>query len=276
VIVDTHVHIVSDDRERFRLKPSPLGHPWWTENHKDAAGLIDLMQQNAVGQALVVQPVLAYGYDNSYLLHEAAQATEKLWAVPAVDLDDENLSNKDVENRLSQLASSTGVVGVRLFAVAPGSQWTERPQRAAAAFAAARKSGLVAVLTVFPQAAVRLRPLIEDLPDLRVALDHCGFPELSDGLIPSDAPLLSLVDLPNVALKVSSYLLHQATDPGQLVSQLAGSFGEDRLMWGSDYPQTGGDYPGMLQLAREASGRLSEQAATKFLGLNALRLFQKP
>lgn len=276
MIVDTHVHIVSGEPGRFPLRPSPLGRPWWSEDGKDAEALIGLMGRNGVDKAFIVQPVGAYGFDNSYLLHVAARSTGHVWAVPALDLDDENLGNAEIEQRLSELARAEGVAGVRFFAVAPGSEWTEDLHRTRMALVAARERDLVAVLTVFPEAVGRLRPLIEELPDLRVALDHCGFPDLAGGRIPSNAPLLSLASCPNVALKVSSHVLRLTDDPAGLVARLAGIFGDDRIMWGSDYPQTDDDYPAMLELARAASNRLGDDGATRFLGLNARRFFEKP
>ena len=275
-MVDTHVHVVSDDRSRYPLRPTGVGRPWWGGTGRDAGGLVDEMGRAGVDRALLVQPVGAYGYDNAYILDAVTLSGQRLAAVPAVDMDDRSADDGEVASRIRHLAGRAGVVGVRLFAVAPGSSWAGDPARARSAFAAAADSDLVLVLTLFPVHLEPLGPVLRQFPDVTVALDHCAFPELAGARIPPDAPLLALTDAPQVVLKVTSHLLLAAAaagEPADLLSALAGSFGTGRLLWGSDHPQTGDDYPGLLGLARAAARALSTEARGAFFGGNAARVF---
>ncbi len=62
-------------------------------------------------------------------------------------------------------------------------------------------------------------------------------------------------------------------DPVDLVDRLAAVFGAERLMWGSDFPQTHDrPYPELVDLGRRACARLSAGDQAAFLGGTALTL----
>jgi L-fuconolactonase len=275
--LDSHVHIAVAAGTRFPQRPTGLGRPWWSEPSRDAEALLSTMTGAGVGRAIVVQAVGAYGYDNRYLLSAVAAHRDRLGAVPAVDLDDRTAAGGDPAAPIRKLAGSPGAVGVRLFGVGPGSSWAQDEAIAQVALGAARDAGLVAVLTIWPGSLRTLSRLLRDSPDVAVALDHCAFPDLSGGRVAADAPLLTLRDAANVTLKVSSHLLHEAAaaggDPADLVAQLAEAFGTERLMWGSDYPQTGGDYGALLGTAAAAAAGLTVEARLAVFGANATRVF---
>jgi predicted TIM-barrel fold metal-dependent hydrolase len=275
-LVDTHVHILSADRDRFPLGPTGLGRHWWSEPGRDAEALLSVMDEKGVDRALAAQAVGPYGYDNTYLLHAVSVHADRLAAVPAVDVEDRTQSDDDLAASIARLGESPGVVGVRLFGVAPGASWPHDEARARVALHAVRRAGLVAVLTVMPVQLEALTKLIQQNPDLQIALDHCAFPELVGGLVPAGAPLLAMKQTDNVGLKVSSHLLREAAaggDPAGLVAQLAETFGSERLLWGSDYPQTDGDYDALLGDAAEAVRSLGAEARAGFFAGNAIRTF---
>jgi L-fuconolactonase len=278
-LVDTHVHVVSADNERFPLAPTGLGRHWWSEPGRDADGLVSVMDSHGVGQALATQAIGPYGYDNTYLLQAVSGHPDRLAAVPAVDVDDRAIDDGVLAASIARLAASPGVVGVRLLGIAPGSAWAHDEARARVAFHAARRAGLVIVLTVWPDQLRALTNLIRETSDLPVALDHCGFPDLSGDRVPADAPLMALREDDNVRLKVTSHLLREAAehgDPASLVAQLAAAFGAERLLWGSDYPQTDGDYDAVLGDAAAAALGLDADARPGFFAGNATRTFFGP
>lgn len=283
-IVDTHVHVV--DASRFPLRPTGVGSRWWDAPDRDAGAFRAVMARHGVAAAVVVQPVGAYGYDNRYLLEALAEGGPELRGVAAVDLDDGSRSTAELVAGVAALARHPGVCGVRLFAVAPGTGWVEgeavaSPRSAAGArlravLAAARDAGLVVVLTVFAPQLAALTPVLGEFPDLAVAVDHCAFPELAGARLAPGSPLPVLRDHGSVVLKVSSHVLEAAAgagDPADLVAELSDLFGPGRLVWGSDYPQTGDDYGALLALADNAARELSPPARRDFLGGRAARLF---
>ncbi|HET6873143.1 MAG TPA: amidohydrolase family protein [Acidimicrobiales bacterium] len=233
--VDTHTHVVSDDLSRHPVRPTGLGSQWWADPGLNGRSLLQAMDAGGVARALLVQPIGAYGYDCSSLLETASTSSGRLLAVPAVDLDD----------------------------------------RAADALRAMGASSLVSVLTVFDHQLEDLLPVIGKSDGL-VALDHCGFPELVEGRVPVDAPLWRTVSMAHVSLKITSHLLKDAgtgVHQSRLVEDLLAHFGADRLMWGSDYPQSGTDFPGLIGMAEDAVGWLGEDDRTAFFSANAERVF---
>jgi predicted TIM-barrel fold metal-dependent hydrolase len=60
------------------------------------------------------------------------------------------------------------------------------------------------------------------------------------------------------------------------LSPLAPLIGEDRIVWGSDYPHHDATFPGAVKELRDAIAPLSAEARAKVLGGNARALYQLP
>jgi L-fuconolactonase len=267
-IIDTHVHVVSDDTARYRRQINASAtHPWWAGVACDTAALRRAMDAHGVTAALAVQAVGVYGYDNTYLLDAVASGPRPVAAVAAVDVDAAGAAEE-----ITRLSTVAGVVGVRLFAVSPGSSWV-RTGKGDEALDAAARSGLPVVLTVFEHQLPPLAPSIARYPSLPITLDHCAFPTLDGGRIHRDSPLLEMAGAPNVTVKVSSHLLLEVTPPdapSALIDDLLSRFGPDRVMWGSDWPQTPlPDYGSHLELAQRAMVHLEQEVRLAVMGRNA-------
>ncbi|MFI6981001.1 amidohydrolase family protein [Embleya sp. NPDC050154] len=277
VVVDAHVHAASADRDRYPLAPSGVGSTWF---HADDVGTRDLstgMRAGGVDRAVIVQAVGAYGYDCSYAIDAVRADPDRFALVGAVDMDCAH-----PVDALAALARDAGELlrGVRAFGVhGHRPRWLE-DGRADEVWALADETGLTMVPVLFPEALPRLGAVVAAHPDVPVALDHCGFADLSGGApFASAAPLFELAVLPAVRVKVSTHVLRHAAaegDPADVVDKLAATFGADRVMWGSDHPQTvGSTYPEMAALGRHAARRLSPADRAGFLGHTALDLWWK-
>jgi predicted TIM-barrel fold metal-dependent hydrolase len=273
VIVDAHVHVVAADRECYPLHPTGVSLDWFRDAPVTVEGFLERMTAAGVDRAVLVQPMSAYGFDNRYVIDSARKHSERLTSVVIVDTAD------DPVRRLRAMADD-GVSGVRLFAI--GNPTLSRVDDATAVplWEVAADLGLPVVVTILSDQLPELRAMLERFPEATVALDHCGFPDLSGGPpYAKAADLFELATLPNVSLKVSCHLLEQAEatgDPCELVDRLAAAFGADRLLWGSDYPQTHDrTYAALVELGRSACSRLAPAGQRAFLGENALRLWPK-
>ena len=85
-------------------------------------------------------------------------------------------------------------------------------------------------------------------------------------------------EYPNLHLKVTSGVLEAAEagghDPRDLVDRLVAEFGADRIVWGTDYPQTRDrPYADLVALGRHACERLSPGDTDLVLGGTAVRLW---
>src|SRR5262245_49358447 len=275
LVVDSHVHVVSSDQARYPLQPGGLPGTWYRDRPVDAAGLLRDMAGAGVAHAVIVQAVGAYSWDNAYATDAAAADPAHFRGAAALD----GRARESVVD-LRRLVRERGVTGVRVFALAkPGESWLGDPATFGL-WQTARELGIAAIATCFERQLGELARVLGAFPDLRVALDHCGFSDLTRPDWEKRSPLMDLARFPNLWLKVSSHVLHSAqkgaSTPQRVVAQLAERFGE-RLIWGSDYPQTEGPYRELADLGRSAFAALRPEARARGLGQNALELwFNEP
>jgi L-fuconolactonase len=177
---------------------------------------------------------------------------------------------------LRELAAVPGCAGVRLFGIgATAPTWFDGDV-GAALWAAAVDLDLRIVATLLTPELSRLDAMLARHPGVPVVLDHCGFPELLGGpTFPGLEPLLALSEHPGLHLKVTSHVLEGAgAAAGAFVERLVATFGAERLVWGSDYPQTHDrTYAELVELGRSACAGLAPADRAGVLGDNALRLW---
>jgi predicted TIM-barrel fold metal-dependent hydrolase len=171
------------------------------------------------------------------------------------------------------------VRGVRLFTIGnPEATWLDAPA-GFRVWEEAGRLGIPVVVTILSRQLPKLRNALRRFPEIPVALDHCGFPDLRGGAPFAKAQgLFELVEFPNLHLKVTSHVLEHveadAAGPEGFVELLAQRFGAQRLLWGSDYPQTHDrTYSEFVALAQRAAARLSASDGEAFLGETALRMW---
>jgi predicted TIM-barrel fold metal-dependent hydrolase len=275
-IIDTHTHVVAGDRARYPVQP-PAGLPrlnWFDEHPVDAPGLVREMDGAGVHGAVLVQAKGAYGFDNSYAADARSVAPARLVNACIVDMQ-----APDRAARLHYWAVERGMLGIRLFNIPPAEPaWLDDPATAEV-LRLASSLGVRVALCVLAQDLPLVGALADLAPEVPIALDHCGFADLSGrDDAPDVAALFALAAKPNVSCKVTTTMLepalHAGGDPREVLERLCQVFGVERLMWGSDYPQHHSEpYPDVVALARHACSRLSADEQAQFLGGTALRLW---
>jgi len=264
VLIDTHVHVISPDLEQFPLHPPGVNTgPWW-ETHPCSADLLRLLMDDAgVDRAVLVQGVGAYGFDNEYAL-SASQAAPNLFAnVVCTDRRAESASEtlRDLFGR--------GARGYRWFMVHDDAR-LEQPRPLWDVLATL---GVPVIMTFLADRLEDFATAMPRLPDLPLAIDHCAFADLSQGI--PDA-LAALGEFPNVYLKVSTHALRSAArggDAADAVAELAARF-DGRLMWGSDFSQThDAPYPELAEEGRRAAAKLDDARRDAYCAGSALTLW---
>jgi predicted TIM-barrel fold metal-dependent hydrolase len=271
LIVDTHVHVVARDEARFPLRPSGVGSRWFREHPVTAEDYLAAADAAGVDRAVLVQAHGAYGSDNTYVLDALRVAPERWSAVVIVDPVE-----VDAPARLRALAAVPGCEGVRLFGVGPEPPVWFDGDAGAALWGTAVELDLRIVATLLTPDLPRLDTMLTRHRDVPVVLDHCGFPDLHAGPpFAGAAALLALADHPGLHLKVTSHVLESAgAHAGAFVERLVAAFGAERLVWGSDYPQTHDrTYAELVELGRSACAGLDPVDQARVLGENALRLW---
>ena len=264
MLIDTHVHVISPDLERFPLRPPGVNTgPWW-ETHPCSADLLRLlMADGGVDRAVLVQGVGAYGFDNDYTLSASTDAPEMFANVVCTDRRDE-----DATMTLRALVER-GARGYRWFMVHDDAR-LEEPRALWDALAALSVS---VVMTFLADRLEDFAAAVPRLPDLPLAVDHCAFADLSQG-IPDSLAALGAFD--NVYLKVSTHALRSAArggDAAEAVAELGARF-DGRLMWGSDFSQTHDvPYPELAEEGRKAAAKLDDAHRDAYLAGSALTLW---
>jgi predicted TIM-barrel fold metal-dependent hydrolase len=274
-IIDTHTHVISRDHDTYPLAPMtgfPRTQTWFLDHPVAADELLAEIDGAGVTAAVLVHTT-AYGFDNRYAAVAPATAPGRFTSVCIVDL-----TAPDRVERLEHWAG-LGMRGTRLFNIPRADPpWLGAPATLEV-LDAVRRLDLRVVVTVLEPDVPGVGALAAQAPDLPMALDHCGFTDISDGPpFTRAAPLFALAAQPNVRLKVTTTFLEPAlaagVDPADVLEALADRFGVGRLMWGSDYPQHHSEpYPELVELAQRACRRLSRADQDRFLGGTAIDQF---
>ena len=149
---------------------------------------------------------------------------------------------------------------------------------------AVQQTGLAYDLLLRPRELPAALQVARAFPDLRLVIDHIAKPEIADGTLePWATDMASFAALPHVYCKLSGMVTEadwQQWKPSDLrpyVERVVGWFGEDRLMFGSDWPvcTLAASYEQVHDALAEvlAGIGLSESAQGKIFGENARRFY---
>ncbi|KQT52447.1 MULTISPECIES: amidohydrolase family protein [unclassified Aureimonas] len=139
-------------------------------------------------------------------------------------------------------------------------------------------------ILTFPRHLPHVAKALEAVPGLRAVVDHLSKPSIAAGdLDPWRADLAAVAAFPNVSCKVSGMVTEAAEDwrPEAFrpfVAHVADIFGEDRLMFGSDWPVAtlAASYAEVGALARTLLGEhFGPAALAKIFGDNAAAFYGK-
>jgi len=260
-VIDAHAHIIS--REQGRLPPHTPEH------------LLECMRRAGVSRAVLVQYSAAHGYDNSYVLDAAERHADRFVAVCTLDPRDTSAATL-----LTDCVRGRGAAGVRVRA----------PDRSASldwlvgSKALWRRAADLGVpvcvhLQQHHHAAgvLILRDMLTAFPTLDVVLDHAGNPPWQAGA-PFGLELLeTLADHPRLVLKFATVNLNRLeaahASPVAALERLIAVFGSARILWGSDVPNTPGDYVDMVSRVLEPLSHIGAEDRSNILSGTAMRVY---
>ncbi|WP_417620696.1 amidohydrolase family protein [Parasphingorhabdus sp.] len=277
-LFDTHAHFFSDDTGRYpinskgakegaeALRQRIISHPSTPEN------ILALWDASAVTGGAGVQYSSAYKTDNSYLLDSSDAYPDRISAVVILDA-----TAPETPAKLRDMVTRHGVTGLRLtgFAAEDGSYPWLNSETALATWAEANRLGIAVELMPLPArtattALGHIKHLARSFPNVKIIVDHIGWPDLKGapdyGI--SEAHR-ALQPLDNVYFKLTTINLNNLDREGlsssQFVRHVIDIFGADRVMWGSDYGNTQGEFVDMVHRARTATELLNAVERRKVL-----------
>ena len=142
--------------------------------------------------------------------------------------------------------------------------------------------GLAYDILIYPRQLPAAIALAKRFPDQPFVLDHIAKPRIAEGtLSPWREQIRELALAPNVMCKISGMVTEARRDswkPGDFFPYLEvvmEAFGEDRLMFGSDWPVCllSGSYQSVFELATGFFAPLPASAREKLFGANAARFY---
>ncbi len=260
ILVDTHVHV---------------GQYWY----EPVETLLFQMQRNGVAKAVLIQ--FLGNYDNRYEVECLHRYPGRFAVVVMVDTE-----KSDASDTLEKWAEE-GAVGVRLRpnGRSPGPD-------PLAIWRKASELGLVvsSIGTADMFAGDEFRRLVEELPDLKIVLEHLG------GAVPEPQPesqidynlfekVLALAKYPNIYIKLPGFgeLLPRPVPhgtpfdkPPHVVHMAYEAFGRQRMMWGSNFPPCAKKegYTNTLRFPMERTPFFSEEDKEWIFGKTALSVWK--
>jgi len=283
MIVDTHVHVFTDDRKNYpqirdtaRAGSIPsiteIGQTEWPLTTTES--LMAMMDEAGVDKATLVQAYFVYEYDNSYTVDSALKFPNRFASVVVLDPMDPKSPDE-----LSRLVEKQDVAGIRFMR----GRLPESSLGRAEAFPLwERIQSLKLPLAVNDRVfeIPKIAGAMEKYPDVKVAFEHAWGHKVG---APPDysvlEPLFALAGNPNVYIKTAINNIAAARDgggtPEQLYTKLVQVFGAKRIMWSSNYPAhpTFGGIKPRLEESKKALAYLSAEDQAWILGKTALSFY---
>jgi predicted TIM-barrel fold metal-dependent hydrolase len=276
-VVDIHPHGIAADHARYPLVPvDGTLSEWARKRPVTCEGLLAAMDAAGVDQAVLVQPSTAHGFDNRYTADSAAAHPGRLSWVGTLDA-----LAPETPDQLTYWVRERGMGGLRVFTAGSTIAGQAPGLGDPASFptwARVRELEIPVSVQMRPEGVPRLLELIARYPDVPMILDHFGRAPLADGPPYAEAaPLFALAAHPNIYVKLTTHLYHEATHgqstPRALLARLVETFGSERLAWGSNFPASEGALCELVALAREWVGFLPAADQGRILGETALGLY---
>jgi L-fuconolactonase len=275
-IIDTHTHVISPDKGTYPTAPIG-GHQsdWSRERPVDVDGLLHAADQAGVAKVVVVQASTVYGHDNRYVVDAVRAHPDRFVGVYSIDA-----LAPDAVAQIDRWQGE-GLSGFRLFTTGstmPGqSDWLGH-EDSYPAWAHAEALGIPVCLQMTMEGLPTLRTLLERFPRVRVLLDHCARPDLSDGKpYANAAALFDMAAFPGVYLKLTNRTLAASmagqSTPAAFLAKIVDVFGAERIAWGSNFPAAEGSLPELLKTARSVLNLLSERDEALIFGGTAETIY---
>ena len=145
--------------------------------------------------------------------------------------------------------------------------------------------GLTYDILVYPKQLDAATQFADRFPEMPLVLNHIAKPSIKKGeMEPWKREIEALAERPNVACKVSGMVTENNWEEWKkdeyhpYLDVVFEAFGEDRVIYGSDWPmcELAGGYMKMAAVTTDYAARVSGEAREKLFGRNAIRWYGLP
>ena len=249
MVYDTHTHAWGPPSPEHPWTNGPLIEEFASHFSTDivytADKLISDMDGAEVDDAVVVSYPITEWTDNWYTI-KAAEENDRLRAIVMIDQFAENAAET-----LRKAMSRDGVLGFRLGALCPYDEmwkrfdyeqtWLRDAIEEKAFWEVAIETDAVVQILAHTSQLDQALELVETYPELRYTFDHFSHADAADDPAESFAGFEPLSEYDNVTVKLSE-IAHTSNedypyeDAHDHVRWLLDTFGRERVLWGSDFP----------------------------------------
>jgi L-fuconolactonase len=278
LVVDSHQHFWDTNRFDYFWMEGPDAAP--LRRPIGPADLAPLLQAAGADATVLVQALISVD-ETRWLLDIAAATPFVAGVVGWVDLTDPNVG--ETIAALRARPDGRYLVGVRhMVQDEADPNWLLRPE-VTPGLRAVADAGLAYDLLLRPPQIAAAARLCAALPDVRFVVDHLAKPDIAhDGFARWSELMAPFAGMPHVWCKLSGMVTEAdwptqtADDLEPYVARVMDLFGEDRVMFGSDWPVCllASSYDGVKRALETALGPLSPDAHGKIFGGNATRLYR--
>ncbi|WP_072802564.1 amidohydrolase family protein [Rhodococcoides yunnanense] len=276
-IIDTHCHIISDDETRYPRAPIGGTQSSWASSRPVTTDqMIERMDASGIDRSVLVQATTAYGYDNSYVLDSKAQHPDRFLAVGTVDP-----LRPDAADNLERAVGDGGLDGVRLFTsgstVPVQGEWFAAPETNPFWEKATELDVPVCLQMRLGPATEQLHVLLRRYPNVRILLDHMGYPDIESSPHAAGELVAELAVHQALHLKLTHRNLERLHDVGEKAAEfldpVLGAFGSNRIAWGSNLPAAEQSLPELVVLAEGVLAGVSDDDRQQIFAGTAQSLY---
>lgn len=282
MIVDTHVHVFTDDRKKYpqirdtaRAGSIPsiaeIGQTEWPLTTVEK--LIEEFDAAGVVKATLVQAYFVYEYDNRYAIDASNAHRDRF--TPVVVLDPLDPGSPD---ELTRMVEEQGVTGIRFMRGRLPESSLGKPETFPL-WERIEKLGIPLAINDRIHEIFKVRAPMERYPDVKVAFEHAWGHHVGAPPYEKLQPLFELAKNPNVYIKTAINNIAAARDgggtPEELYAKLVDVFGANRMMWSSNYPAHPkfGSVKSRVEESRKALASLSQEDQDWIFAKTALSVY---
>jgi L-fuconolactonase len=272
--IDAHQHYWKIERGDYDWMSAPGARP--LRRDYLPRDLAPLLASQRIDRTIVVQAAATLA-ETDFLLGLAEGESSVAGVVGWLDIE-----APDFASVLGRYASHPAFLGIRpMLQDLPDDRFLVRP-RVLENLSELARSGRKLDLLVLPRHLPVVIEALEALPELRAVVDHCAKPDLRSGSLADwREGIARVAEHPNVLCKLSGLVTEAPPGAGSAVlapavEHVLSVFGEDRLLFGSDWPvcTLAVSYDRVVSVLAEVLGeRLRGDFERKLFGENAARFY---
>ena len=263
-IIDAQVHIWKAPSDERPWIPGGIDYAHFGGEPFSASDVLAEMDRAGVERTLLVSPSWE-GYRNDAVLEAATEHSDRFGAIVRVDLRERDL------DQLVAWKADPRVLGARILFAMHTESWL-RDGLADWFWPVAEEIGLN-IMVFAPYQYAGIRAIAERYPKLRLALCHLSMDIAlrDDEIAPQVDQVLTLAELPNIAVKASSLPSYVTDDypfrslHGHL-ERIVTAFGRERVFWGSDLSRLRCSYKELVDLFVKELTFLDDEDRTWIMG----------